>query len=1194
MPRSFLAALWVVGMITVVISSAPTRADQSFATLKPDQVIGAFRVADVYNNELGVPMGARFRHVPSGFVLDVLRIQSVPQAFMWVNSHPTSDQGEPHTMEHLLLGKGTRGRYVASLEDMSLGNSSAFTMQLETCYHYHTAAGADVFFNLMQQKLDALLHPAFSDEEIRREVCNMGVTVDPRDSSLALEEKGTVYNEEVSSYERPWSPLGREMGTLLYGADHPLCLESGGLPDAIRSMTPADARAFHDAAYHLNNMGMIVAIPDEIGLDDCLTRTGAVLAAVEPDAKPGDDPAVARLRLPPPRPAVAAAIRMVDFPHQNPNEPGLLLYGWAPVRSLDNNTAYLLELLVANLAGGETSNLYRRFIDSQTRIMDLGASGVFGWTTLDLGNPVYVGFPNIKRESETAPLIDSVRGLILQEIRTIAGWPDNSPELLAFNERAKNRVTERRRELRRFLNSPPGFGFRGSGAQWMEHLYRLERVSGFRKSLALEDELHAAEQLLSTGRNFWKEYITAWQLRDPPPYAVAAVANPDLLAETESERRGRIDNYVNNLERQYGVSDRKEAIQRFRSDYDARTAVIDSEAAKIPMPKFIDNPPMTLDDQLHWKKESLPAGGTLVNSTFENMTGATAGLAFRMDVVPESLLLYTAALPALLTEVGVIKDGEPIAYDEMKEAIRKEILEATAYYSANYRSERVELVLRAAGGDPSESQRALDWLGWILFSPDWRKENLPRLRDAIDLSLSNLRNTMRYSEEAWVDDPANAYWKQSDPLILHTNSFLTQVHDLHRLRWLLKDAGTPAVQDEFAGFLASVATFGQSATREELIALASALTGEQSATLPGSATPVVAAVPRLSRAARALVIDAAKDLRQCLAEIPDATLAGDWQYLCRQMTTDLAVPPQTALAAIAQVMDLVRHADNVRGFMVGGTPTLGAMRMRIDGLVARLDKSPSQRQIYARAPRIVQRLADHTPGLGRPIFVGLVNENTRSGVFINTAPCASFTDHDREKLLNFLSERLYGGGGAHSMFMKTWSAGLAYSNGLRANEAAGRMIYYAERCPDLAQTMQFVVDQLKHAPYDTSLAQYAIAQAFAAYRSGSGYEDRGEAMAADLADGVTPEVVRDFRQGVLALRDSRDLYDDLHSRMEYVYGQILPGYGPPASSVPDALYFIIGPEKQFQSYEDYLHAVEGDVKLYRLYPRDYWIVAGAP
>ena len=44
---------------------------------------------------------------------------------------------------------------------------------------------------------------------------------------------------------------------------------------------------------------------------------------------------------------------------------------------------------------------------------------------------------------------------------------------------------------------------------------------------------------------------------------------------------------------------------------------------------------------------------------------------------------------------------------------------------------------------------------------------------------------------------------------------------------------------------------------------------------------------------------------------------------------------------------------------------------------------------------------------------------------------------------------------------------------------------------------------------------------------------------------------------------------------------------------PNALYFIIGPEKQFESFEEYLRTVEGKGTVHRLYPRDYWIVESA-
>ena len=112
----------------------------------------------------------------------------------------------------------------------------------------------------LENHLDALLNPDYTDEEIRREVRNFGVDK-ADDGKLVLEEKGTVYNEMVRTIEAPETNLWRAAGYMVYGTKHPLSLDSGGLPDAIREMTPKDIRTFHAAAYHLANMGMIGALP---------------------------------------------------------------------------------------------------------------------------------------------------------------------------------------------------------------------------------------------------------------------------------------------------------------------------------------------------------------------------------------------------------------------------------------------------------------------------------------------------------------------------------------------------------------------------------------------------------------------------------------------------------------------------------------------------------------------------------------------------------------------------------------------------------------------------------------------------------------------------------------------------------------------------------------------------------------------
>jgi hypothetical protein len=138
--------------------------------------------------------------------------------------------------------------------------------------------------------------------------------------------------------------------------------------------------------------------------------------------------------------------------------------------------------------------------------------------------------------------------------------------------------------------------------------------------------------------------------------------------------------------------------------------------------------------------------------------------------------------------------------------------------------------------------------------------------------------------------------------------------------------------------------------------------------------------------------------------------------------------------------------------------------------------------------------------------------------------------------------------------------------------------------------MKFVIDEVQKADYDPSLVEYAVAQSFSGTRSAASYEARGEAMAANLADGLTPEIVTRFHREILNLRSTPDLAAELFRRMPNVYAQVLPGLGPAKSSVGDGIYFAIGPEKQFAAWEEYLKSVEGPaVKFYRLYPRDFWM-----
>ena len=1171
------------------VAEAQTTNNVSLEALTEGKTANGFRAEALYLNDSDKPFGARLRHVKTGFTLDYMQIQSVPQFLLWVNSFPVSEMGEPHTQEHLLLGKGNVGRAHAGLESMSLEGSNAFTMQWRTVYQSHTAAGPEMFYKLFESQLNALLHPDYTDEEIRREVSHWGVSEDPADKRLRLEEKGTVYQEMRTSYERPISLLFRELNQALYGADHPLAMSAGGWPDAIREMKAEDIRKFHGENYHLGNMGMVASFPKEMPLGSVLARLDAVFSRLEP--KEQKRVYKTESDIPRPKPAPAGTIRLVEYPHKNEQQPGLLLFAYPAQLTLDTKEKTLLTLFLSNVAGDPTTNLYKLFVDSKTRVMETGAKSVFYYfdDELIVGNPVYFGLTDVAPANMTEEKIKDIRQKIMDEMKRVATFADGSAELKEFNERLKSRVIQARRTLSKLVNSPPGFGFRNTGSDWMTHLVDLNRTPGFRKSVTLKPELAAVEQVFSSDKNAWRDLVARWKLAESVPYAVAAKPSPQMLAQAEAEGAARLKAEAERVMKKYGVADEQEALRRFKTEYDATTAELERLASQSSAAfKFLEKPPLTLDDQLDYKVSSLPGNVPLVASNFENMTSATTGLALRLDGVPQERLFYLSAMPQLLTQVGVVKDGKAITFEQMSEMLRKEILSLNSYFSTNFRTNRAELVVRGAGNDAAESQRALQWMKLVLTSPDWRPENLARIRDVVDQVLSGMRNRTQGPEEYWVNDPANAYWRQDNPLLLSVSSFMTQAHNVQRLRWLLKDAG--ADRDAASAFLDSLAAAPkQNAEREHLKNLLS--TFQKGDLKDRYYNDQKRAFNELPAGAKALAVEAAKDLDQVLADIPDETLAADWEYVVRQIRRDLLVPPAQALAELNEVRQGLLKTGGARLFMIGSTPVRASLEPGVRDLLAGLQTAKHAPASYTTARLVESSVQARTRDKSRPVFVGLVNPNTQGGVFLNSAPMATYADADnKEALLDFLASRLYGGGGAHGIFIKTWGAGLAYSNGLGGSPAGGRLSYYAERTPELPQTLRFVIEELKKAKPDPGLVEYAVAVAFSQFRSASPYEARGESMAADIADGTPPDAVRKFRQALIDLRKSPTLSDDLFKRMNSVYARILPGLGAKASEVEGGVYYVIGPEKQLTAYEQYLKTVEGPgARLVRIYPRDYWI-----
>jgi hypothetical protein len=333
-----------------------------------------------------------------------------------------------------------------------------------------------------------------------------------------------------------------------------------------------------------------------------------------------------------------------------------------------------------------------------------------------------------------------------------------------------------------------------------------------------------------------------------------------------------------------------------------------------------------------------------------------------------------------------------------------------------------------------------------------------------------------------------------------------------------------------------------------------------------------------------------QELRSTLAEIPDENLNEDWNYLCAEIKSDLLTDPQVALNGFKRCLRLISNSDNVRFFLISNQidreQIIDKLPVFTDNLNTGMN---SKRMEYTDFRRIENNLQSRVDGKFEPIYVGLINDNTRNGVIMYSVACAEPYDVSREAILNSLSANLFSGYAAHGLFMKTWASGLAYSNGIRYRENSGRLRYYAERCPDVSETMKFIIGEVNKGVSDPTLTEYVKALCFSSSRAPARYESRGENMAQDLVDGFGPDVITAHREAILEISEEEGLFEELVSRLEGMYGKVMVGYGKPLEANDDSNFFLIGPEDQFLSLEAYIKSVETPQTVYRLFPRDFWI-----
>src|ERR1041384_5344364 len=91
--RSWLCALLLLALVATPLprTVAQTNEASPYAAFSKGQVVHGFRTDAVYLDAMDKPFGGHFIHLKTGFTLDLLQIQSVPQAVIYANTFTVSE-----------------------------------------------------------------------------------------------------------------------------------------------------------------------------------------------------------------------------------------------------------------------------------------------------------------------------------------------------------------------------------------------------------------------------------------------------------------------------------------------------------------------------------------------------------------------------------------------------------------------------------------------------------------------------------------------------------------------------------------------------------------------------------------------------------------------------------------------------------------------------------------------------------------------------------------------------------------------------------------------------------------------------------------------------------------------------------------------------------------------------------------------
>ncbi|KAF8527970.1 Metalloenzyme, LuxS/M16 peptidase-like protein [Hysterangium stoloniferum] len=229
----------------------------------PPTSFGNFHLVKQHNLGSSDISLSKWRSRVSGLNVIHLNYQApIVKGYFVVPTEIFDDSGCPHTLEHLVFMGSEQYPYKGVLDNLAnrafSEGTNAWTDTDHTCYTIATA-GEEGFLRLLPIYVDHVLYPIITEHGFVTEVHH----VDPKGS-----DSGVVYSEMQGRENTPGDLMALRMAQLLNPLGSAYRSETGGLTEALRSLTVQQICDYHGKYYVPYNMCLVIA--GQVSIDSLL------------------------------------------------------------------------------------------------------------------------------------------------------------------------------------------------------------------------------------------------------------------------------------------------------------------------------------------------------------------------------------------------------------------------------------------------------------------------------------------------------------------------------------------------------------------------------------------------------------------------------------------------------------------------------------------------------------------------------------------------------------------------------------------------------------------------------------------------------------------------------------------------------------------------------------------------------------